>query len=156
MGRLTLSYIGKSAEKSNVGFPIPNLDATNVEDYTENGLSAGYDALKSAVDALTLMNPTGTTVTAEIISIAEVLPASEFAQREFGVLVLMADTIGHKSRLVVPGPDLTLVAQEGTDVVDLAGTEMAALVSAIETWCVDPITGNAVTVYGARIVGRNN
>jgi hypothetical protein len=156
MTRLTFSYIGYSGEKSSVGFPIPELTAANIESYTDGGLSTAFDALSDAVADLTLMNPTGHTATAQISAVPEVLPASPNAQRESGILVLMADTGGHKSRMVIPGPDLSLVAQEGTDNVLLTGTEMAALVTAIETYCVDPITGLAVTVYAARIVGRNN
>ena len=156
MGRLTFTYIGFSAEKSSVGIPVPDLDATNVESYTDGGLSTAFDALVAAVDGLTLMNRTGHTATAQTDSIAEVIPASPNAQREIGLLMLMSDPNGHKSRMVIPGVDLSLVAQAGTDVVDLAVTEVAALVTALQTYAVDPITGLAVTVYAARIVGRNN
>lgn len=156
MTNLTIAYIGHSGEKSAVSLPIPTLTAANVESYTDGGLSTAFDALKDAVDAITLMNYIRHTATAQIAAVPEVIPASVEAQREKGLLVLMADTGGHKSRVVIPGPDFSLLAQPETDKVLLTGTEMAALVTAIETYCVDPVTGLALTVYGARLVGRNN
>jgi len=156
MGRLTLNYLGRSGEKGQVGLPVPDLNAANVESYTVGGLSTAYDALKDSIDALTLMSAIGHTATAQIGSIPEVLPASPLAQREIGLLVLMADPDGHKTRVVIPGIDLSLVSQPGTDNVPLTVTEVAALVTALETYCVDPITGGALTVYRARVVGRNN
>lgn len=156
MGVLTLQYIGRSGEKGSVGLSIPDLTALNVESYTSGGLSTAYDDLKDAIDALTLMNPVGHTATAQIVKVPEVLPASPLAQREIGLLVLMADPDGHKTRIVVPGIDLSLVAQEGSDNVPLSVTELATLITALEAHCVDPITGGALTVYRARVVGRNN
>lgn len=156
MGRLTLTYIGFSAEKSSVGIPTPDLGVANVESYTDGGVSTAFDALVDAVDALTLMNRTGHTATAQAEALAETLPASANAQREIGLQMFMSDVNGHKSRLVIPGVDLGIVAQAGTDLVDLTVTEVAALVTALETYAIDPITGLAVTVYAARIVGRNN
>lgn len=156
MGRLTFSYIGKSGEPASVGVAVPDLTAANVESYTDGGLSTAFDALNDALLALTLMNATGHTATAQVNQIEPVIPASPYAQREIAIMFFMSDTGGHKSRLSVPGPDLTLVAQDGTDLVDLTVTEVAALVTAIETYAVDPVTGNAVTVTGARIIGRNN
>jgi hypothetical protein len=156
MTNLTFGYIGHSGEKSTASFPVPELTAANIESYTDGGLSTAFDALKDAVAAITLMNFIRHTATAQIAAVPEVLPASVYAQRERGLLVLMADPGGHKSRIVIPGPDATLLAQSGNDDVDLAGTEMAALVTAIETYCVDPITKLAVTVYAAKLVGRNN
>lgn len=156
MGRLTFSYIDKSGERASVGVPTPDLNAANVESYTDGGLSTAFDALNDAIAALTLLSATGHSATAQSNAIEPVLPASPYAQREFGIMFFLSDTGGHKSRITIPGPDLSIVAQDGTDVVDLAVTEVAALVTALETYAVDPVTGNAVTVTAARIVGRNN
>jgi hypothetical protein len=157
MGRLTFSFIDKSDEAGSVSFPIPNLGLTNVEAYSEGVGHAAYNDLFDAVAALTLLNPTGHTLTAETAEIAPVRPSDPNAERETALLVKFADTTGHKSRITIPGLDRAITTQDGTDEVPLAGiAEVEALVTAIETWVVDPITGNAVTVYSIRQVGRNN
>jgi hypothetical protein len=84
------------------------------------------------------------------------LPASPFAQREFKLAVKMVDTAGNRSTLTIPGPNLTLLAQPGTDVVDhVSNVTAAALAAAIENNAVSP-QGNTVSVIGMRIVGRAN
>lgn len=155
MGRLTFSFIDMSGETGSVGLPIPDLGPLNVETYTDGGTA--YTTLENAINALTLLNPTGSTVTAEVVSVAAVRPSNPNAQRETGLLVLAADAGGHKTRFVLPGLDRSIVAQDGTDEVPLTGvTEVENLITAVETHLVDPITGNALTVYGVRMVGRNN
>ena len=157
MGRLTFGFIDKSGEAGSVSFPVPNLGVTNVEAYTEGVGHVAYNALLDAVVALTLLNQTGHTVTAETAEIAPVRPSDANAQRETALLVKFADTTGHKGSLTIPGLDRTITSQDGTDEVPLAGiTEVEDLITAIETYAVDSITGNTVTVYSIREVGRNN
>jgi hypothetical protein len=158
MGRLTLSFIDKSGETASVGLPIPDLTVANIESYSSGGIASdAFNDLNDFIDVLTLLNPTGHTLTSKIVQIPPVRPADANAQRETGLLVLMADTNGHKSRFVIPGLDRELVAQEGTDEVPLTGIiQVEELITAVEAYCIDPITGLAVTVYGMRMVGRNN
>lgn len=157
MGRLTFSFIDKSGEDGSVSFPVPDLGALNVESYTDGGLSTAFNALHDSILALTLMNETGHTATAQRNVLVAVKPTDGNAQRETALLVKFADVNGHKGSLTVPGVDRSITTVVNTDEVPLTGiTEIEDLISAIETYCVDPITGLAVTVYSIRNVGRNN
>lgn len=156
-GKLTFSYIDKSGESASVGFPVPDLDALNIESYTNGGLSTAFDALNDAVAGLTLLNPTGHTATAQVESIVPVRPSDANAERETVLLVKYGDVNGHKGRVTIPGLNRAITSQDGTDEVPLAGiAEVVALIDAIETYCADPVTGLAITVYSIRQVGRNN
>jgi hypothetical protein len=156
MGQITFSFVDKSGERGSVNLPVPDLALANIETYTDGGTA--FNALEAAVAALTLLTATGNTVTAESAGVAApVLPTDDNAQRERVLLFFLSDTNGHKTRIGIPGIDLTGIAQSGTDDVPLdATTEVEDMVTAIETYCVDSITGNAVTVYRIRHVGRNN
>lgn len=158
MGRITLSLLDKSRESASIGFPVPDLGAANIATYTDTGVGQALGDLRNAALALTLLTETGRTVTAEATKEAAPTPPTEdYAQREIALVFFMADTGGHKSRVSVPGADLTGVAQSGTDDVPLSGiTVVENMISAIESYCVDPVTGNAVTVYNVRIIGRGN
>ena len=156
MGQLTFSFIDRSGERASVNAPTPDLGLSNIESYTDGGTA--FNALEAAINALTLLTPTGNTVTAESAGVAApTVPTDVNAQRERVLLFFLSDTGGHKTRIGIPGIDLTGIAQAGTDDVPLdATTEVGDMVTAIETYCVDSITGNTVTVYRIRHVGRNN
>lgn len=154
---LSITYIDYSGESSAVAVNIPNLDATNVEDYTDTTIGTPLGNFKAALDALTLMNETVIHVGAARIISPPTLPNDENAQREQKMLLKYVDTVtGKKYRFTVPGIDRTLVAQQGTDVVDFGNNVLViALVAAFEAGMVSEL-GNAVSVYGASLIGVNN
>lgn len=156
MGQVTFSFIDRSAERASVNMPVPNLGVLNVETYTDGGTA--YNAMEAAILALTTLNQTGATVTAESTSVASpTIPTADNAQRERVLMFFLSDTNGHKTRIGLPGADLTGITGVGTDDIALdASAEIEDMVTAIETYCVDSVTGNAVTVYRIRHVGRNN
>lgn len=156
MGQFTLTFVDKSAERASVNLPVPDLGVANVETYTDGGTA--YGALESAVLALTTLAQTNATVTAESGGIATpALPTADDAQRERVLLFFCTTSGGHKTRIGIPGADLTGITGIGTDDIALdASAEIEAMIAAIETYCVDPVVGGAVTVYRVRHVGRNN
>ncbi len=83
-------------------------------------------------------------------------PSSPYANRENGALVFFHNNVSNeKGRVTVPGPDLVNVARNtGTDEFDLSDTEMAALVTWMETNIA--FRGEVITVDKALYVGRNN
>lgn len=82
------------------------------------------------------------------------LPTDPYAQREVKGKFTYVATGGRKGSVAVPAPDLDDMAQPGTDVINMADTEVAAYKSALETYAVSR-DGAAITVIGGKIVGRN-
>lgn len=84
--------------------------------------------------------------------------SSVAAQRENKLLVDYKDNTTQKPyRCTLPTIDLTKLTFQFRDIVDIAtGTEMIAFVTAFQAFAVAPITGNAVTITGAKYVGRNS
>jgi len=77
-----------------------------------------------------------------------------FAQRELKWLITYSDDVtGKLQQCEIAAPDLSLLVA-GSDLLDLAGTEGAAFVTAFEAF-VKSDAGNAVTVQSGRVVGRN-
>lgn len=151
---LTIGYIDNSGEGSSTRFYLPQLTAGNYDAVAGNGVGENVGDLRLAVAAVTLCNFTQHTVVAEQYTEAGDLPASAFAQREFKLLVKMVDTANNRSTVTIPAPNLDVLAQPGTDIVDhVSNVVAAALAAAIEANAVSP-QGNALSVIGMRIVGR--
>lgn len=119
--------------------------------------TTGQLALQNAVSGISL----GVIQTANL-TISTVVsgsyPTDQLAQRELKVLVGYSDDVnGKKYTMTVPAPDVSLLTiAAGTDLIDITtGTEVLALVSAIETYGRSEL-GNAITVNYMRLVGRNN
>jgi hypothetical protein len=150
------SFIDHSGEISGFKVNTPTLDATNVDDYTDTTIGTPLGNFKAAVDAITLCNEVKISIgAAEVLSIPG-LPADNSAQREIKLLVRYADTVlpQHKGSFEIPGPNMSLVAQVGTDVVDMGNAFVLALITAFEAGY-RSMFGNPVEVYGVSIVGRN-
>lgn len=150
--------IDASGEVNSFGLFTPELNVGNIASYTDSSTPGAVLAdLLTAVDAVTLSERYSTSQSA--LSEAQFdgsLPAQP-AQNELRLLIKYNDTVepSLKGRIEIPGVDATVVGQAGNDSVDLGGTEMAALVAAIEGFAVSKI-GNPVSIYEARIVGRNS
>lgn len=83
-------------------------------------------------------------------------PANGFAQRENGLrLFYHDDDNGKKYNLTIATPDSGTLAVPGTDEVPLAQTDVAALVTWLESNMLSP-EGNAIVIDKAVLVGRNN
>lgn len=156
MAHVSFTWIGASAERSSAVFYLPAINAGNFDAVTGEGAAENVGEIKSAIDDITLMNNVKRSVVAVEYTDAPTLPSNQFAQRELKLLVTYVDNTTAKTyRVSIPGPDLSLIAQAGTDVVDHTSNVLAAaLVTALETYAVSP-DGNAITVIGMRIVGRN-
>ena len=94
-------------------------------------------------------------------------PSSPFAQREVGLRVFVTgEHSGRKSNFTIPTPDLAAIPLvPGTDLVDLADTDMAALVTWIEANVEIPIPNlpplpgywnDDVTIDRMVVVGRSS
>lgn len=85
-------------------------------------------------------------------------PASEYAQREIGMRCFWRETSGDdpkKGNFTIPGPDLSIVASNNSDDVDLSITAVAALVTAVEAAWNGTLAVNR-EIYAAKIVGRRS
>lgn len=156
MGKTTITYLDASGEQSSFQIGTPTLNVGNIENFTSEVATNAYADLVAAIDALTLMTRQKGTVTAKATEYINGAPADQNAQRERKLLLKFQDNVtGLKGTCTVPGVNLSLVAQAGTDAVDLAQAQVAALVTVLEANYVSN-AGNAITFYEARHVGRNN
>jgi len=94
---------------------------------------------------------------AEIDVISAALPTNVYAQRELKWLVRYHDTVtGKKYTLTLPCADPTARLIAGTDLANLAQTEVAAFVTRFQSYAKDPDTQtNDVLVDQIQLVGRN-
>lgn len=155
-GSVTFNWVDNSGESSSSIIHLGTINAGNYAAIVDDAPGGVIGDIKAAIDDITLMNNVRRTVTCEQFTDTPSLPANAFAQRETKLLVTYADNVtARKYTFTVPGPDLSLIAQTGTDVVDhTSNIYAAALVTAFEAGAYSPL-GNAVTVVGMRIVGRN-
>lgn len=148
-GKYTVSFRDYSNETSRVALHIPVLNAGNIA-----AQDALLDALYTAIDAVVIGTLELETRTYEVVRGTGVPPSSKDAQVERKWLVSARDNVtGLPVTFSIPTADSQFVANN-TDKMDLAGTEGAALVSAIED-VVKSNAGNAITVVEIRLVGRN-
>lgn len=150
--KVTQTMIDHSGEPTRTSFWTGGEVA---DDYTVNLTDA--NDVQTGIAALTLCNFVNLTGQIPIESDVPVLPGSENAQREQALLITYADAVnGKKYHMSIPGIDRNLVAQAGTDVVDIvSNVAMAAFVVIMEANMVSEL-GNAIEVVAARLVGRSN
>lgn len=149
MGKFSVTYNDYSNETSTMGVHTIDLTAGNFT--AQTGLAT---ALADAVAAVTKGQEVKR-VYAAFENKTPVVPATDKdIQIERKWLVSAVDAVnGQPVSFTIPTADSTFVTNN-TDKMDLAGTEGAALVSAIEAF-VRSVAGNAVTVTEIRLVGRN-
>lgn len=149
----TLTVRDYSDEYSRVSFntPEPAADGT---DWAAN--LALHAALQAAVDALCIGNLAREQFVAYVEPLNDARPANQYAQRETGLRLFWVDaTTGQKGHWTIPCPDLSLIANPGSDQVDLTVSVVGTLVSAIEALAVSP-AGNSIEIYKGVIVGRRS
>jgi len=140
-----------SNEKSSFGVTSVTANAGNLA--AQQTLAAD---LFAAVDALTIGELTKQSMSLVIYD-TPAIPTSPYAQRELKWLVqYIGNASGKTFSVEIAAPDITDNVVENTDVADLGSTDWADFKSAFEAYVKSPDNGTeAVTVIGARLVGRN-
>ena len=149
----SVSWRDFSDEKSTSSMTTVQLTAGNV--VATLGL---LDALLGAMSAITEGNAESSRVTFRAQEENPGRPTSESAQRERKWLVFYHDdTTAKKYRMEIPTAWLTDNMVPGTDLADLAATNIAAFVTAFEAVAKDPDTGlNDVIIDKIQHVGRRS
>lgn len=149
MGRLSLTYLDASGERSNVSIRTTDLTSVNFDaEQTES------DAIRDAIAGVSLLTQIKDTRVAVETEAAAVKPADQFAQRETKWLVRFTDNVNGKSgTFEIPGADLDLLVT-GQGEMDIEAGAGLALVNALETGMLSR-DGNAITVSEVVHVGRN-
>lgn len=149
--QVSYRVIDHSGEYSNVTLNIPAVSEVNFVAAETFAL-----ALQVAIDALTAGNIAARSMTAYTVPVNDTYPANEYAQRETGLRLFYKDNANSKKfHVTIPAPDLSLIAEEGTDHVDMSLSVVSGVTAAMEAFMVSPY-GNPVTFYKGVIVGRKN
>jgi len=149
-----ISYLDAGNEIGSTRFFGVILSAANIVAKT-----ALWATLLSATDAITLGARKKDVYNDE--TLYNVAQPTNGAARETKLLVQFADvTTGEKMTTTIPTVDPTLpeyvINVNAKDVVLLdSPTEIVDWIAAFEAFAVNPRTGNAVTVAGLQVVGRN-
>lgn len=156
MASVSHTCIDNSGEQSVVTFYLQDVDGNNYDDVVGNGNGDDVGELRQALATITLCNFVRHTVTTEVYPELGELPSSPWAQRELKLLVQYIDNVTSKRYTVtIPAPNLAILAQPGTDIVDHVSNLVASsFVTNFETHARSQ-DGNEVTVLGMRIIGRN-
>jgi len=155
MAYVTHTLIDHSGEKSPTRHYLPDLTNANYIVVTGNTpVTQNVGSLRVALGAITNANFVRHKVTAHTVRNP---PSSAVAaaQRESKLLIRCQDngTGARRFNIEIPCPNLSLLAQEGTDVIDSTVAEWIAVVALLEADCVSP-WGNTFLVIEGRIVGR--
>lgn len=152
--KLYFGLIDYSAERSGVTVYLPELDASNYAALF--GVGGRAALLQTELEIITGLTRTGTSATVPLAPGSDALPANVNAQREIAVRVSYQDDVtGKKYRFDIPGPVDALYPPQGTDVIPLDNVLAAAFIAVFEAQAVS-VDGNAITITGLRLVGRNN
>lgn len=153
MTLVSASYLDYSGERSSVAF---NVATPSGATFDWDAWDLIIDGITDVIDAVSIMRRGPVHAHTLIDTGSLELPADEEAQRELGLRIFYYDvTTLKKYHLTIPGPELALMVISGTDVVDLTGTEMAALVTEFESNVKSP-DGNVIEITRGAIVGRRN
>ena len=152
MALLTATFKDRSDELSRFTVRVDDLAGTDVWTVV-TGLA---NALEGLVEDLSLCTLVGINYAQQAIALDLERPTSEYAKRENGLRIFYRDaTTQKKFNVTLPGPDATIIDNPGSDDVLLSVTEVAALVSWMESNVISD-AGNAIVVDRAVQVGRNN
>jgi len=153
---MSVGWIDHSRERTTSSFYLADIAAPATADLDAEVMDP-HDAVKAALAAVSLCNFTTSKVTIGKDEDTPLTPASPYAQREIGLWVQWVDTVNQNlGTTVIPGPDLTLLAQTATDEVDITANVAALALSAVlEANCASR-DGNPIQITRMRIVGRSN
>ena len=152
MSLVTFSIRDHSDEYSPVALHIPDVDETSWL-----ATDASILAIQTALGALTMGNIATRNLNAYKVMVDDTRPSDAAAQRELGLRLFYQDDVnGKKFHVTIPCPDVDLIAEPGSNEVDLSGVSVVnTFVTAIEALMVSPY-GNSVTFNKGLIVGRKN
>jgi len=147
----TIQITDYSNEKSSFGVTSVTANAGNLA--AQQTLAAD---LVAATDDLTIGELTKQQMALVILD-SPAIPTNPYAQREMKWLVqYQGVTSGKLFSVEIAAPDITDNVVANSDVADLASADWDAWVTAFEAFAKSPDNGTeAVTVIGARLVGRN-
>jgi len=152
MGKLVLTYrdYGTTGERSTAIFEGVDFTALNFDAQV-----TAQNALRDAVNAITLGELTKVTRIAVESPQPGANPASPFAQRELKWLVRYRDDVtGKRATLEIPCADLAKLDPNNQDIADVTDTDIAAFIAAFEAYVLGP-SGNNAVVDQIVFVGRN-
>lgn len=154
-GKITLTFLDRSNETSRVEVNVSDGSAANIEDLILQADVNQAGSLAAAIAGMSLCTPIKEQLLAWTALEAQVLPGNVYAQRELAVLMEYTDNVtGEKFHFSIPGPDWTNLAAAGSDLIDTTKVAYTALKTIFESKVKSP-NGNAVTMTGGRLVGRN-
>lgn len=137
---------------------LSNFGVTSVEGNAGNLTAqlAAQTTLSSAIENLTIGHLDKYTYSIEGLN-SPLTPSNPYAQREMKWLVsYMGDVSGKVFSIEIAAPNITDNVVPFSDIADLTSDDWAAFVTAFEAYAKSPDNGTeAVTVTGARLVGRN-
>lgn len=114
------------------------------------------EAVRTAIQAISLCNEKDFTATLVLHSSDGVPPSNVYAQRELAIRVFYRDTVtGRAGSITIPGPDLTVVTLTGDEVLIEDGDVMEDFKTAFEL-SAKSLDENAVVLTRAVLVGRNS
>jgi len=147
----TIQITDYSNEKSSFGVTSVTANAGNLA--AQQTLAAD---LVAATEDLTIGEVTKQQMALVILD-SPAIPTNPYAQREMKWLVqYQGVTSGKLFSTEIAAPDITDNVVVNSDVADLASADWDAWVTAFEAFAKSPDNGTeAVTVIGARLVGRN-
>lgn len=149
--QLSATFMDVSGEKSITTVNI----ATQGGSVTITDIASFVTTLETALNGVSLATLYALSFRQLFVDDPADLPTSPYAQREAGMRVFFHNTQGEKGHLTIPAPDMAncdLLA--GTDLFDPADTEVAALISWLESY--GYIGSYPITVDKVVYVGRNN
>jgi len=138
--KLNLTFLDRDNEASTIS--VHSLALTGANFAAQGALA---DAFVAAVEDVTLMVKSKDSRIAVETKFSPSLPTNAFAQRGIKWLVRCTDTNGNPVTFHIPGAALALAGILTGENMDLASTEGAALVAAIEAYVLSN-DGEAVTV----------
>jgi hypothetical protein len=138
--RYTVSMLDKEGES--VSFSIRGVTLTSGNIVAQVAAAA---AVRAAVEDVSLLVTKSESLVAVENSYAPTLPTDPYAQRGIKFLVRGVDANGNPQSFHISGAHLSLAGLMDGENVDLASTEGAALVTALEAFWVSN-AGEAVTV----------
>lgn len=152
-GKMTFTLLDHSNEQSTVQLYTPDLDGTNIGQYTDDNLGGHLGDMRLAISGLTEMNHLRRSVVALQLVDAASLPANASAQRERKALITFRDLVTAKLySLTIPGFNM-VGAEAGTDILDIDVPQWVAFRTAFEANHRSEL-GNNIQMISAKHVGR--
>lgn len=149
---VTHTIVDHSNQRSFTRHYLPQINASNHDETAGNGVGQNVGNLRLSLADMTDGNFVKHEVTAESVRDGIFSATDENAQRELKLLLRCVDASTNRFTIEIPCPDLSILADPGTDKVLETSPEWAALIAALLP--MRSAAGVAFTVLEGRIVGR--